>query len=440
MGGVNSFTIFFVTRYLLTIAVVMMVLAPAATGEQISFQQAVDLAIRNAKTVSIARDDAQRVRKAYLEVRDAYIPQVTLGSGAAYTFGFPLGTPSVFNITSYSLLYNPAQREYLRAATFEINASDLFLRDKRQQVILDTAVAYADLDRHLTALALLKSEEESASRALGIAQQRIQAGIEPAIEETRAKLTFARVRLKRSQVDSEADLLRLRLSQLTGVPALGLATVSDSMPAMPALPEAADTTKLADDSLSARAAQDDAIAKDHTAHGERKQLYPQINLIGQYALFSNAINNYSQYYKNFQRNNGLFGVEIKIPVLNFSQRAKYQEAAAEAHKAHDQAEDTRDLIAADILRLQRAAQQLAQAEEVSQLELQLAQSDTATSRARNESGQASPKDLENAQLAEVDKHAAMLDARFNYQQARLQLMRLTGEIEGWAKSGGSPAP
>ena len=426
-------------RHLLTIAVVIFVLAPAATGERITFRDAVALAVKNAKAISIAHADTVRVRSAYSEARNAFVPQLFLGSGAAYTFGFPLGTPSIFSINAGSLLYNPAQREYIKAARFEMTASDIALEDKRQQTILDTALTYADLDRHLAALDVLKGEQEAGARALTIAQQRVQVGIEAAVEETRAKLMVARLRLKRSQIESETDMLRLRLSQLTGASAVGLMTVPGSMPALPPAP-VVEEGETANTAAAVKAAENDATAKDRIAQAEKKQLYPQVNLVGQYALFSNALNNFSAYYRTFQKNNGAFGVEIKVPVFNSSQRAKYHEAQADATKAHAVAEDTRDLIAGDILRLQRASQQLAQAQEIAELEYQLAHGDTAVVLARNESGQASPKDRENAKLAEEEKRAALLDAHFQYQQARLQLMRLTGEIEGWAKAGGAPAP
>jgi outer membrane protein TolC len=429
-----------VDRHLLTIAVVIFVLAPAATGEQIAFRDAVTLALKNAKVLTVSEAETLRARKAYLEARNAYVPQITLGSGAGYSFGFPLGQPSIFNVTAGGVLWNPAQREYVRAANFGIHASEASLQDRRQQVILETAVTYADLDRHLAALDLLQSEQDSAARALSIAQQRIQSGLEPAVEETRAKLNLARVHLKYTQVVGETDALRLRLSQLTGVSAVGLSTISDSLPTLPPTPITESSTAIANDTQAVRAARIDAESKDHLAAAERNQLKPQVSLATQYALFSNSLNNYSSYYRQFSSNNAGLGVEIRIPLLNFSQRAKYGEAQADAQKAHAQADDTRDLIANEIARLQHVSQQAAQAQEIAELDFQLAQSDTAAVSTQLETGQRSPKDLQNAQLAEADKRAAMLDARFNYQQARLQLLRLTGEIEGWAKAGGSPAP
>lgn len=427
-------------RHLLTIAVVVFLFSPAAIGEQMSFQDALTLALKNAKVLTIAHADAEKARNGFLEARNLYIPQVGLGSGVGYSFGFPLGTPSIFNITTYSTLFNPAQREYIRSARFEINASQEQLQDKRQQTILDTALTYADLDRHLQALDLLGKELEAANSALTIVQQRIGAGIEPETEGTRAKLNVARIRLKRAQVEGEADLLRLRLAQLTGANATELTTVSGSMPKPPDVPQEDTSGTTAANHPAYKAALNDALAKDHAAQAERKQLYPQINAVGQYALFSNTLNNYSSFYKNFQRNNGAFGVEIKVPLFNRVQSSKYHEALADADKAHAQADDTKDTLTSEAFRLQRVAQQAFEAQQVAELEYELSQNDTAAARAKAGAGQASPKDIQNAQLAEEDKRAAMLDAGFNYLQARLQLMRLSGDLEGWAKAGGAPAP
>ncbi len=271
-------------------------------------------------------------------------------------------------------------------------------------------------------------------------EQRVKAGIQPQVEFTRAALSSARVHLKYTQIQADADLLRLRLSQLTGLPAASLNPVPDSMPALPPPPEEDVSATAVAQNPAVKSADEDALAKDRTAQAERKQLYPQLNLVGQYALFSNALNNYSSFYKNFQSNNGAIGVEFKFPFFNLSQRAKFHEAEADAAKAHEQAADARDQITSEAIRLQHAVAQLAAARDVAELEYKLSQSDSEAARARQQSAQSSPRDIADALMAEQDKRAALLDATFNYQQARLQLLRATGQIEGWAQAGGAPAP
>src|SRR5215831_8631271 len=86
----------------------------------LDFHRAVELAAQHSAAVAIASADQERARAAYLELRDMYLPQVTVGSGLGYTAGFPLSlegaAPSIFNLTSQQLLINPAQKWMVRSA------------------------------------------------------------------------------------------------------------------------------------------------------------------------------------------------------------------------------------------------------------------------------------------------------------------------------------
>src|ERR1035438_3947541 len=64
--------------------------ADAVTAEPISFPKAVDLALQHSGVMGIATVNQWRARKAYEEVRANYIPQITIGSGLGYSYGFPL--------------------------------------------------------------------------------------------------------------------------------------------------------------------------------------------------------------------------------------------------------------------------------------------------------------------------------------------------------------
>jgi len=75
-------------------------LALAQTSEQspnaaevigpIPFRQAVSLALQNSGVMGIATVNQWRSFKAYQEVRNHYLPQLTIGSGLGYSYGFPL--------------------------------------------------------------------------------------------------------------------------------------------------------------------------------------------------------------------------------------------------------------------------------------------------------------------------------------------------------------
>lgn len=411
----------------------LLLLSVFASAEPVPFRRVIELAIKNSGVLSIAAADQQRAYSGYREARNQFVPQLYLGSGAAYTFGFPLGAPSIFNVSSQSLLLNPAQKDFIKAARIEWSAAALTKEDRRNETILDAATTYTELDKQLAALKLLQQQEQSALRVENIVSQRIQAGIESQIESTKAKLNTARVRLRIADSLATIDTLRAHLAELTGLPARGIETVTESIPKLPEPTDEDMGDRAADISPAVKSAFEEADAKRLRASGERKQLRPAVDLVGQYALFS-KFNNYEDYYRTFKRNNGAIGVQIRVPFLNEGQRAHADAADAEAMRARKEAEAAKTQVSSSTLKLQRAVGQLSAAREVARLEYQLARSDTETVQTRVDEGQATLRDLEQARLAENDKYASLLDTTYEQEKAQMQLLRATGDIERWALS------
>jgi outer membrane protein len=405
-----------------------------AAAESVPFKRAIEMAVRNSTAMGAATADERRTYDGLLETKDQYIPQVYLGSGLAYSFGFPLGEPSIFKVSSTSLLLNFAQRDLVRAARSNYKAAGLSKEDRKSQVILETALSYSELDKNQTSLTLLHQQEQAAIKFESITEQRIQGGIDSPIELTRGKLNTARIRLKIAELNATADTLRVRLSQLTGIPPRQFETVPESIPELPGVSQ--------DEDLAARAlnyspalknANELAAAKLFQARAEHKQLYPAVDLVGQYAIFS-KYNNYDQYYKTFKRNNGAIGVEIRVPFLNKGQKDHSEAAYADAIRARRDVDAAKEQVSTETLKLQRTVAQLSAAREVSKLEYQLAQNNTEALQVKVDAGQATLKDQQQAQLDENDKYSALLDTTFELEKAQMQLLRQTGELETWALS------
>ena len=125
-----------VTSLLLTL-----VLLPAAWAEQLTFRQAVELALKNSTTMAIADADQRRAQRGYQETRSMFLPQMTLGSGLGYSHGFPLSlenaAPSILNLNTQQFIINAAQREFMRAAKSELAAMTKLGNDRRAEVILE---------------------------------------------------------------------------------------------------------------------------------------------------------------------------------------------------------------------------------------------------------------------------------------------------------------
>ena len=405
-----------------------------SVAEPVPFKRAIELAIRNSSTMSAASADVNRLQALYQESRDQYIPQVYFGSGLAYSFGFPLGEPSIFKVSSTSLLLNQAQREFIRAARSDMRAATASKEEKKSQVILETALSYSELDKNQASINILRQQEDVAHKFESIEQQRIDAGVDPAIELTRAKLNTARIRLKIAELLAGADTLRLRLSQLTGLPAKEFETISESIPRLPDVSQDEDlTTRAINFSPALKGAQELAAAKLFQARGEHKQLYPAVDLVGQYARFT-KYNNYDQYYKTFRRNNGAIGVEIRFPFLNKGQKDHSEALYAEAQRARKEADAAREQLSTETLKLQRTVAQLSAARDVAKLEYQLSQNNTEAMQAKIDAGQANLRDQQQAQLDENDKYSALLDTTYELDKAQMQLLKQTGDLERWALS------
>jgi outer membrane protein TolC len=183
-----------------------------------------------------------------------------------------------------------------------------------------------------------------------------------------------------------------------------------------------------------RAADQQALAKRFAAEGEYKALLPSVDLAGQYALLSN-FNNYDVYIKNFQTHNATGGIVLRLPFFDSTQRARSAQAKAEAIRSGRDAEQARQKVSLETLRLQRGVQELTAAVDVAQLEYQMAQAelDAVETRLKAETG--TLRDEQDARSKVEQTYDSLIDANFALDKARMQLLRNTGELEQWAMSG-----
>jgi outer membrane protein len=400
------------------------------------FRAAIELALRNSSANAAAQADVERARAMVTQARDFYLPQVTAGSGLGFSYGFPLSlegaAPSVFNVTFQGGLFNMAQGESIRAAKSEVEIAKTQAADRRNDVIMETALDYMQLDLLDSSLSMQREQQEAATKLQDIARQRVEAGLDSQVELTRARLVVARTRLDVARTIGAIDQLRMRLSQLTGLPASAILTVTESIPSLPQVQQDQDLAgQTADKNLTVRVAEFLWQAKEHRALAEHRQLYPSIDLAGQYAVLA-QFNNYDQFFLKFQRNNVTAGAAIRVPLFNQGQRAAAAAAKFDATRARREADNVKQQVGAETLKLQRSVEELSAARDVAQLEHQLAMSDIDTTHAKIESGGATLKDEENARVAEHERYTAYLSSSFDLDKAQVQLLRQIGDLENWA--------
>jgi outer membrane protein TolC len=411
-------------------------IAPAYA--QISFSTAIALALKSNPKVLMAQADVDKALAALQQLRDAFIPNIVAGSGIGPpSYGFPLGQPSIFNITSTSLVFSYSQHDYLRAAQAALDATRLNLKDIREGVAEDTAITYLALDRDLQRQAALEEQQGFSERLVSIVQQRLDAGQDMPIDLTTTRLTAAQIRLARLRAEDETAVDQEHLARLIGLPAKALGTTSSSVPHFPATSsDLTDTTPLTSPAVDSAYAV--ARSKRETAFGEARYLWrPQIYFEGQYSRFA-KYTNIQDYYFRFQQNNAAVGVQITIPLYDVAHRARERQSAADAARAQHEADSIRDQFLDSRLRARHTAAELSARTEIATLDQQLAQQQLEIMLVQLKTGtgnlaapQMTPKDEQTARIAEREKFVALLNANFEAQQAAIGLLRVAGDLEAW---------
>jgi outer membrane protein TolC len=418
----------------------LMVISSASA--QISLSSAVDLALQNSTQVKMAIADVQKATASLAETKDAYLPNFLLGSSVGYTYGFPVGQPSVYNVQSQSLLYSFSQPAYVRASREALKSAELNLTDNREQIALDCALAYIQLETDVLELVELNEEKSDAEKLVSIEHDRLDTGVDSRMDETKAEITSAQVDISRFQIQDDAGNQRQKLADLTGLPAASFIPDANSIPP---LPDFSNDDAATDQALASNAGiqSADATAKSkmEVYYGDEKQNYlPQFGFGLEYNRYA-EFNNYNEYYLRFQHNNFDVGVQITIPLFDATRRAKAREAAADATHARIEADQTRNQASEQVETLRHGLKELHAQLRLMHLQSQFAQEQLETIQSELKDGTGSPnaapvtpKEEELARIELQRRHTDVLNANLSVMRTELSLMRTIGAIEDWAHS------
>jgi outer membrane protein TolC len=412
-----------------------------ATAEPLTLKRAVELALAHSPAAGQTSADKQRAFASLQEARDQYLPQLSVGSGLGDSWGYPLSlegsAPSLVNVTAQSALFNPALRDYIRAARSEYKAAEAGSKDQRNQIIQDTVLAYTELLKWQELTGHLQQQHDDAMHTEQIIDQRVHEGVDNPQLRNQAKLAAARANLHIVEAESSVHELRAFLSQLTGLPENSIEPSSDSVPTLPEVPTQTDVAgTAADASPSVLFARQHAEAQSFRARAEHRLLWPTADFATQYAVLA-RYNNWQKFFVNnaFERNNATVGVVLRFPVFNTAQRAHAAAADAEAVHAQKDVESARNQVSQQVLKMQDSVRQMMAAKEVSDLEFEIAKSNVDAVEVRLNAGSATVPDAANFRTEMFEKYDAAQNADFALMRARIGLLRLTGDLESWVKNG-----
>ncbi len=441
---------------LLALSLLLAVSGQSAAA-QISLPTAVNLALQNNPKVKMAEADLSRAKAVLSESRDVFVPSVSATGGVGSATGAPLSPPVVFSVAAQSLVYSFSQPDYIRAAHAGVNSAQLALAVARTDIAEDVTTTYVSLDNALERRRVLNEAFDTANRLVAIVNDRFTAGVDPHIEVTKAHRTAAQIHLQRLLADDEVAADVDHLAALTGLPPGGWTTDPHSIPQL-------QTPRVVNDAAREDPAQTEgtsaafeaARAKQLTAHGESRYLLrPQLSFSAQYSKISDAFTTYDFYYPGFRQRivcnphcvatgqqnsfNSLgIGVQLTLPLLDMVHRARAREASIDAQRAFLDAEAQQIAFLENRHKLMHSTQELAARAELATLDHDLAQDqlEAIAVRLRASAGsltgeQMTPKDGENARLAERQREVDVLDAELQLRRAEISLLRQGGTLADW---------
>jgi outer membrane protein len=399
---------------------------------KLTLQQAISLALQNSPELKLSRVQYNVANAEVRTNRAAFLPNLYTGSGAAYTYGFPAlpggNAPALFEMDYTQAIFNPWLKGQQHAAEERAKNQKIEMDRTRDDIIFRTATAYLDLAKARHSLDLMRGEQVSGEKILEVTRERVAANQELPIEVTRSQLTLARIQERVITLEDSNETLEQQLRDLTGIPENQAIEVDTEEPSF-----ATDQQEAAMESLALQSdttvieAENERAAREHILKGARGSYWPTIDAVGEYSVLS-KFNNYSEFYRAFQRNNFNVGVQITIPVFAAKTSANVALAKAQLDESQLLVGAKRQQVRADVQQKSRAVRELDAGREVARLDLQLSQETLQAVQARFDQGRATLADIEQARLDESDKWVAFLDADFARERAQLSLLQVTGQL------------
>lgn len=415
-----------------------------SASAQISLSSAVALALRNDPRVKMSEASVQKAEAAFKETHDVYIPTLSANAGYGQGFGVPTGLPTVFGLTSQSLLFNFSQHDNIRAAASGLAAAKLALRDMREQVEEDVVNSYLNLGTDQQSNATMSQEYADATRLVDIVQDRYQAGQDTRMDLLQAQRTATQIQLNQLNLQDEIATLSDRISRLIGLPDNRLAAIMNSIPALPSV-EAAAGNGSEPDSAGVQSAVANARSKQELAFGiGRYRLRPNMSFGVSYSRIDTGQNDYTTYYPNFQgksQNAVSVYIELQIPIFDRKHQDEANEAEAEANRAHFESESQRNQFLEGRFKLRRSVSELAARSHLAEIDRDIAQEhlkvievQLSAASGSTSGQQMTPEDAQKARLDESARTIDLFNAQFQLSQAKINLMRQTGQLEDWLKT------
>src|SRR5437660_539429 len=147
------------------LALLLTACALHAEVHTLTLRQAVELAVRQNPDVALARLDEEKARASVQIARGPFMPRLVVGSGLAYSNGFPMSiegsAPSVVQAHAQQFIFNRPHSYQVAQAREDARGAAFGVANKREEVAYRAAAIYLDAERFARVAALARKAIES---------------------------------------------------------------------------------------------------------------------------------------------------------------------------------------------------------------------------------------------------------------------------------------
>lgn len=398
-----------------------------------TLRQAVDLAVKQNPDITLARLDEEKARAGIRVARGPFLPRLVVGSGLAYSDGFPMSiegsAPSIVQANAQQFLFNRPQNFQVAQAREEARGAAIGVVGKRDEVAYRVASLYLDAERYARIGGLARKAIDSQQKVLDTVRAQVLEGRALPLAEKQAALGLARLRQTVGDLEDAQAAAETQLAVSLGFLAEDrVRTVEEerTAPAVPSSEQEAMQSAL-ESNKELRQLESQMAAKQLEMRGERAARLPRVDLVAQYAMLA-KFNNYAQFFNKFQRNNGQLGVSFQLPLFTPGVGGQVAQTQVDINHLKVQLASARNRIAVDLQQSFRDVKKAESATEVARLDLDVARAQLDVDLAMMQEGRLTLRQVEEARIVENDKWIAFYDARYAVEKTKWNVLRLSGGL------------
>ena len=416
--------------------------APTALGDttlhQISLQDAVNMAQKNAPAAVQARGQTKNAESAVRSAYGQYLPSLNFTAGQSKQGGQRFDNTGKLvayqaqpwsystGINSNLMLFDGFQRRYtVQARKADVDAAESNEIAQQYNIALQVKTQYTNILAARESEAAARSQLEQADQQLRAASARVQAGAATMSDSLRSVIQVGNARLALLQAQNNLRNASAALTRLVGTPYLVTANPADTLDLPISAIDSAALALMAAEGPAVDQAESALHAADASAKASKGNYLPQVSL-----SFRRNGSGFDKYYglgEGVLAYGNTWSVNLSLPLFNnFTREDQLLRARVAQTNAEASLRDARLLAQQNIIQQLGALQTADEQIKIQQLSVSAAEEDLRVQQQRYALGASTLVELLTSQSALNQARASLIQARQTYRLARAQIEAIIG--------------